>query len=65
MAEAPRFRAALGSYPHTRAIKSGALSSPDVAFDFVEVDRRGESSDYATCAARQSLNSWATVVTVG
>ena len=38
MSEVPHLRVALGSYPHTRAIKSGALSSPDVVLDFVEVE---------------------------
>jgi 4,5-dihydroxyphthalate decarboxylase len=38
MSDAPHLRAALGTYPHTRAIKSGALSSPDVTLDFVEVE---------------------------
>jgi 4,5-dihydroxyphthalate decarboxylase len=38
MADAPRFKAALATYPHTQAIKDGRLSSPHVAFDFVEVE---------------------------
>ena len=38
MSDAPHLRAALGSYPHTRSIKSGALSSPGVTLDFVEVE---------------------------
>lgn len=38
MSDAPHLRTALGSYPHTRATKSGALSSPDVILDFVEVE---------------------------
>jgi 4,5-dihydroxyphthalate decarboxylase len=37
VADRPRLRAVLGSYPHTAALKSGALQSPDVALDFVEV----------------------------
>ena len=38
MTERPLLKAALGSYPHTAALKSGALQSPDIGFDFVEVE---------------------------
>jgi 4,5-dihydroxyphthalate decarboxylase len=30
--------AVLGSYPHTAALKSGVLTSPDVALDFTEIE---------------------------
>jgi 4,5-dihydroxyphthalate decarboxylase len=38
MADDRHLRAALGIYPHTRALKTGALSNADVSFDFVEVE---------------------------
>jgi 4,5-dihydroxyphthalate decarboxylase len=38
MADDRHLRAALGTYPHTRALKTGALSNADVRFDFVEVE---------------------------
>jgi len=38
VADRPTLRTALGSYPHTAALKSGALQSPDVAFDFIPVE---------------------------
>jgi len=38
MADDRHLRAALGTYPHTRALKTGALSNADVTFDFVEVE---------------------------
>jgi 4,5-dihydroxyphthalate decarboxylase len=31
-------RTALGNYPHTRALKQGRITSPEVAFDFVDVE---------------------------
>ena len=38
MAEAVHLLTALGTYPHTRAIKNGSLASPEVAFDLAEVE---------------------------
>ena len=38
MSDAQHLSAALGSYPHTVAIKSGALTSPEVTLDFTEVE---------------------------
>jgi 4,5-dihydroxyphthalate decarboxylase len=34
----PILRSVLSTYPHTAALKWGAVQSPDVAFDFIEVD---------------------------
>jgi len=34
----PVLRSVLKTYPHTAAVKSGALQSPDVALEFVEVE---------------------------
>jgi 4,5-dihydroxyphthalate decarboxylase len=38
MSEPARLTAVLGSYPHTAALKSGALRSPDVELAFTEVE---------------------------
>jgi 4,5-dihydroxyphthalate decarboxylase len=38
VADRPTLRTVLGSYPHTAALKSGALQSPDVALDFIDVE---------------------------
>lgn len=60
-------RTALGNYPHTRALKQGLVSSPEVAFDFVEVEpihkaftpmireQRYEISELAIVVALQAL----------
>jgi 4,5-dihydroxyphthalate decarboxylase len=38
MSEVAHLSTALGTYPHTRAIKSGALASADVVLDFIEAE---------------------------
>jgi 4,5-dihydroxyphthalate decarboxylase len=38
MADDRHLRAALGTYPHTRTLKTGTLSHADVALDYVEVE---------------------------
>ncbi|MDR6288398.1 MULTISPECIES: hypothetical protein [Inquilinus] len=38
MADPVRLKTVLGTYPHTAALKSGALCSDEVALDFVEVE---------------------------
>jgi 4,5-dihydroxyphthalate decarboxylase len=38
MAERPILRSVLGNYPHTRALKLGALRSPDVELQFTTVE---------------------------
>lgn len=38
MPEAAHLSAVLGSYPHTAALKSGALASPAVVLDFTEIE---------------------------
>ena len=38
MPEAPVFRSVLKTYPHTAALKSGALTSPEVVLDFQDVE---------------------------
>jgi len=49
MADDRHLRAALGTYPRTRALKTGALSNADVTFDFVEgrADSQGIRTDGA------------------
>jgi 4,5-dihydroxyphthalate decarboxylase len=54
---------AIGTYDHTRALKDGSVSSPDIAFDFVEVSPitrafRGMAAEQAYDVSEMALATY-------